>query len=128
MLIPTIRVSTSLLFAIQGAETDFVRHPRASSREAYGALQIRQICIDDVNRIYGTHFVHADVMQDESARKICSLYLTYWGSRYIKQTGCYPTDQVLARIWYGGPDGWKHRDTRSYWAQRVCPYLCRSKV
>ena len=39
-----------------------------------------------------------------------------------KETGKKPTDEVLARIWNGGPRGWKKKSTRKYWLARVLPW------
>jgi hypothetical protein len=46
------------------------------------------------------------------------MYLDYYGDLYVRQTGRTPTDEVYARIWNGGPNGWRKASTRQYW-QRV---------
>lgn len=77
---------------------------------AIGAYQIHAEVIDDVNRVDGTHFVWPDDCVDpEKARDICARYLRIWGSRLSN-----PTIESLARIWNGGPNGWRKKQTVAY--------------
>jgi len=82
---------------------------------AVGVLQIHPIVIDDVNRIYKTKFTLKDRLDPEKSKTICRLYLDYYGRQYAKKTGLKPTDEVLSRIWNGGPGGWKKQSTVKYW-------------
>ena len=34
---------------------------------------------------------------------------------YTRRTGRIPTAETYARIWNGGPDGWKKPTTAAYW-------------
>jgi hypothetical protein len=45
------------------------------------------------------------------------LYLAYYGAQYEKQTGRPATDEVYARLWNGGPDGWRKSSTLKYWGR-----------
>lgn len=74
-------------------------------------LQIREICIEDVNRIYGTTYNMSDVYDLETSKEIAVLYLKYWG----KKAKPNPDYETLARIWNGGPNGWKKQSTKKYW-------------
>ena len=76
-----------------------------------GILQIRQCVIDDVNRIYKTKYVLADAKNDAKAKDICRKYLTHWGSHYQRKTGKVATNEVLSKIWNGGPNGWRKKTT-----------------
>lgn len=80
---------------------------------AYGCLQIHEICVKDVNRIYGTNYVHEDAFHREKAIKICELYLSHYASE--KRLGRVPTAEDMARIWNGGPMGYKKSATENYW-------------
>jgi len=87
---------------------------------ASGIVQIRRTCLDDVNRIaherrLGVQFTDADRYHPARARRIWQLYLEYYGWMYWKETGRLPTPEVYARIWYGGPDGWRRSSTVEYW-------------
>ncbi len=90
---------------------------------ATGIAQIRTVCLTDVNRIarqrgMDVRFATSHRLDPGAARRIWALYLDYYGDQYAKVTGCRPTAEVYARIWNGGPDGWRKGTTRSYW-QRV---------
>ena len=129
MVTSLMHVSAALLMALHGAECDFKTNPpRGDHGTAWGVLQIRPPVIADVNRIYHTRYRHADAEDPAKAFKICQLYLTYWGAQYQKKTGKVPTDEVLARIWNGGPVGWKARSTRKYWLARVLPHWGRTET
>lgn len=85
--------------------------------EAYGILQIHPCVIEDVNRVYHTSYRLDDRKDDAASIKICELYLGYWGTRYEERTHKSATPEVLARIWNGGPNGWRKESTRAYWAK-----------
>lgn len=77
-----------------------------------GKLQITPVCIYDVNRIYGTTFTLDDAWDDEKSEQICRLYLSHYASR--KRIGREVTDLDRARIWNGGPNGWRKPITTPY--------------
>lgn len=117
-------VGAALIFALQGAESDHGRNIKSyDGGKSIGILQIQNSVVKDVNRIYKTHYVHADALNANKAKVICRLYLAYWGTQYYRKTGKMPTDETLARIWNGGPNGWKVKATRRYWLARVVPHL-----
>lgn len=84
-----------------------------------GALQIRAILVRDVNRIMGTHYVHAQVTNRATATFIANAYLSHYGRNL--------SDESLARIWQGGPKGHKRSATRAY-AKRVMRELERQRT
>ena len=88
----------------------------AIAGQALGCLQIHSEVIQDVNRIYNKRFTHADALNPTRAKRICELYLRHYGARRI--TGKTPSPEIFARIWNGGPLGYKKESTRKYW-QRV---------
>ncbi len=89
---------------------------------AKGILQIWNKVVQDVNRIYKTKFLHDDAFDKEKAKDIATKYLSYYGKMYESQTGKPASQEVLARIWNGGPQGWKNQNTTSYW-QKVKSFL-----
>jgi soluble lytic murein transglycosylase-like protein len=100
-------------------------NPRAYNRHggAKGIAQIRGACLADINRIareagHAGRYTAADLFDPAKARRIWKMYLDYYGDQYAKATGRTPTDEVYARIWNGGPNGWRKASTRQYW-QRV---------
>ena len=89
--------------------------PRAvgDSGRALGCLQIWQCVIDDVNQVSRVKYTHADAFDPAKARAICRAYLARYAT--AKRLGREPTDEDFARIWNGGPAGWKKKATLSYW-------------
>lgn len=66
---------------------------------AYGCMQIRQVCVDDVNRKFGTKYKATDCL----GNKALSIDI------FNKYMQCYPknvTDEDKARAWNGGGN-WK---------------------
>jgi len=92
--------------------------------KAIGPLQIRLPCLSDVNwivgrkemrRIWGKSRLNMKDMNDiKMAKWVCLTYVYYWGEIYEKQKGKKPDIVVYARIFNGGPDGWKNWKTRCY--------------
>jgi hypothetical protein len=83
-----------------------------------GALQIRPIMVRDINRIMGTHYVHAQVTNRATATFIAQSYFAHYGRNL--------SDESLARIWQGGPRGAKKSSTRLY-GKRVMRELERKQ-
>jgi len=120
-------ISDSLLYALKMTESS--NNPKVADGDqgkAKGILQIWKVVIEDVNRVYKTKYVHADAYVVSKAEDICRKYLTHYGNYYSKQTGKPATDDILARMWNGGPDGYKQSSTLSYW-NRVQSYLTKKK-
>lgn len=79
-----------------------------------GPYQIKKIVIDDVNRIFGKNvYEYDDALNEESARNICRFYIEYWS----KKRGCYGNNEMMARIWNGGPNGHIKKSTLQYWSK-----------
>lgn len=88
-----------------------------------GCLQISMGVIQDVNRIYGRRFLPLDRYNRRKSMEICRLYLMHWGSCYEHSTGKPVDAGILARIWNGGPTGWRKASTLNY-RLRVMDQLC----
>ena len=84
-----------------------------------GALQIKPIMVRDVNRIMGTHYVHAQVTNRTIAIFIAKSYFAHYGRNL--------SDESLARLWQGGPRGAKKSSTRAY-GRRVMRELERQRT
>jgi len=82
---------------------------------ALGCLQIWKVVIDDVNRVYGLHYVHADAYDRVKAQRICKLYLQHYCN--VARLGRDPTMEDACRIWNGGPNGYKKSSTIGYWVR-----------
>ncbi len=104
------------------AEVESGRDPRAYNRReaAAGIVQIRPTCLKDINRIarlegLDLRFTSADRYDVRQSRRMWKLYLKHYGELYRRTTGRDPTDQVYARIWNGGPRGYRKGATLRYW-------------
>lgn len=82
---------------------------------AFGCLQIRDICREDVNRIYGKNYTRRDCFNRAKAIEIFWLYVNHYAT-FDRLGGVEPTDEDRARIWNGGPNGWHKEATETYWA------------
>jgi hypothetical protein len=87
--------------------------PDGDRGKAVGPLQIHAILVRDVNRFAGTRYTHAQARNPAIARQICRLYLNHYATP--EKLGFQPTDEHFARIWNGGPRGWRSRSTINYW-------------
>ncbi len=81
--------------------------PDGDGGNAIGPLQIHQCVIDDVNEKFGTNFTIDDCRKIESAELIARLYIQWWMDAY--------KEEIAARIFNGGPRGWRKRSTDGYY-------------
>lgn len=89
-----------------------------SNRGATSAnvFQLRPVFVMDVNRISGLEFSHEKVASCYALGKLYMRhYWQFYGGRYYAMTGEKPTEETLARIHNGGPDGWMKPQTLVYW-------------
>jgi len=104
----------ALLIALRAVESTNGLDPRANGND----YQITRVCVQDVNRIYGTRYRWPrDVRDRETAENIVFMYLSYYGIVYKMETGRVPTREVLAKIYHLGYEGFKRGDKRgaAYW-------------
>lgn len=107
-------VIMSLLIALRAVESTNGMDPAARGNH----YQITEICVRDVNRIYGTKYRYPNCTCDpEDMENIVILYLSYWGRQYLKDTGRVPTQEVFAKIYHCGYKGyWRDRERgNTYW-------------
>ena len=87
-----------------------------AAEEAAGIAQIRPIMVEDVNRIAGCPvFSLENRFESKAAREMFRIYMEHYGAAYTRETGKEPTLEVFARLWPGGPNGWKQDCTDDYW-------------
>lgn len=89
---------------------------------AVGVLQIWPSVIKDVNGVSKTKYTNSDRKSKAKSIAICKAYLNRYGRVYQKKTGKIPTNEVYARIWNGGPTGYKKSATIKYW-DKVSRYM-----
>lgn len=81
--------------------------------KAYGPLQIRKPVLDDVNKYYGTDYNLADAFDSTKSKQIFKKYTDIYATS--TRIGRTPTFEDKARIWNGGPNGFRNEKTKEYW-------------
>lgn len=88
---------------------------KAINGEVAGCLQITPVVVKDVNRIAGAKFTLEDRFDRQKSIEMSQIYLTFYGKVYTKKTGKEPDNEIYARIWNGGPNGWQKSRTEDFW-------------
>lgn len=109
------QVSDRFLNAIEQIESRGNANAVGDNGRAIGCLQIWQAVVIDANRIAGTNYRHDDAFNRNKARAMARAYLNYYASK--KRIGHAQTDQDYARIWNGGPFGYRKTATLGYWSK-----------
>jgi hypothetical protein len=109
-------ISALLLAALLTVESgNRPNPPDGDNGQAFGPLQIHNAVVQDVNRFAGTHYTHEQTHSLSVSIAICEKYLSHYAT--AARLGRLPTEEDCARIWNGGPTGWKKRSTEKYWAR-----------
>ncbi len=104
------------LIVVESSGNDHALGDRHMNNKAYGPLQGRKLCVDDVNRRFGTKIRVESLLGNRSLSVwVCQKYLEMYGTR--KQLGREPSEEDLARIWNGGPMGYRKESTVAYWSK-----------
>jgi hypothetical protein len=104
------------LIKVESNGNDRAIGDRHMKERAFGPLQIRQPCVDDVNQVLGTHHKAEDLLGNRSLSVlVCRTYLDRYAAK--KALGREPSLEDMARIWNGGPSGWKKQSTIQYWTK-----------
>lgn len=85
--------------------------------DARGCLQIRAGVVADYC-LYNPRITHDEVFRREVAIRVCRWYLEFYGRRYWQKWGHderRTKQEILARIWNGGPSGMSKLATIGYW-------------
>ncbi len=102
------------LIKVESKGNDYAIGDTSFIDKAYGCLQIRKPCLNDVNGANGTFYKPEDMLGNRALsvwvfHRYMDLYAT------ILNLGHVPTNEDRARIWNGGPNGWKSPSTEGYW-------------
>lgn len=103
------------------SEVESHGNPKAvnAAEDAVGLVQIRKICVDDVNRILRhKKYTYADRYDPARSREMFDVYLNYYRENTLRRHGKPESYENLARLWNGGPGNWQTPDAGRYW-QRV---------
>lgn len=110
-----MNITLAFLMAVISVESGSRDHAVNESEGAWGCMQIRQIFIDDVNRIIGKPgmYVHEDAFNREKSMEMALIYLNHYAT--VRRLGHEPTFEDMARIFNGGPMGFNKPCTLKYW-------------
>ena len=113
-------IMTVLIPALIQVESGGDARKVGDNGKAVGVLQIHNCVVDDVNKSFTDIpnvrlFGYSDRRDSEASKMMCRAYLGRWGIYYMVKTGEKPTFEVLARIWNGGPNGYRKKATLKYW-------------
>lgn len=81
--------------------------------KAVGPMGIKMICLEDINRFAGTHYVSADRFDLRKSIEMFNLYVGHYATE--KRIGWRVEVMDKVRIWHGGPNGWNFYPTYRYW-------------
>lgn len=111
---PSIDRLIVALIEVESHGNDHAIGDKHMNEKAYGSLQIRKPCVDDVNQRLGTTYQSRDMLGNRSLSvQVCRTYLERYATR--KALGREPSFEDMARIWNGGPNGWRKQSTLGYW-------------
>lgn len=102
-----------LLAALIAVESGGDARAIGDGGRALGVLQIHAGVVQDVNRIAGRTWTHADAHRPEIAKQMAEIYLRHYVTP--ARLGRAPTTQDYARVWNGGPNGHRKSATLPYW-------------
>ena len=98
----------------EGDKYDTEGNLKDPSEWAYGCYQIHLSCMRDYNKRHGTKFVPEDCLGNRAlSEKVFLDYMRHYATK--KHLHHTPTDEDMARIWNGGPSGWRLSCTLVYW-------------
>ena len=113
-----------LLSAIAVVESNSTDSKVGDHGDAIGRYQIHSSVVVDVNRHYGTSYNWVQMTDPVVAEWVAILYLRIYTYPYlvVDDGSLYgtlrnATLEDAARIWNGGPDGWKEKATEKYWTK-----------
>lgn len=141
-----VSLSEAIRLAESGTTGDYAIGDRKLKNKAYGPMQIRLPCLQDVNQFFAEEIKQkfgkneltlADVQGNRATSLwVFEKYVGHYATK--KRLGREPTDEDRARIWNGGPSAWREPSTaknkkeaekrsraKRYWQERVRPHLSK---
>jgi hypothetical protein len=102
-----------LINAISMVESSGGKNVYNPTEGAHGPLQIRQIALTDVNKRHNLNLKLEDVYCIEIATFVFWAYTNMYATE--SRLGRPATREDRARIWNGGPNGFRRNSTLGYW-------------
>jgi hypothetical protein len=114
-VLPPYTSHVDLVYAIGVVESGWDLDAVGDGGKAIGPLQIHRAAVEDVNGNHHTSWTHAGCRHPLQAASIFESYMSIYARP--ERLGRPVTDEDRARIWNGGPNGWRKDSTRGYWAK-----------
>lgn len=105
---PKISLSQTL-YAIAAVESNRRENAHNVSEDAVGYFQIRKCVVDDL-KSWGYQFTYNDRWDRIKSLEMATIYLSRYGSK--KRIGREPVWSDWARIWNGGPNGFRKQSPK----------------
>lgn len=99
---------------LKHVETNYNPDKTGDGGNSYGILQIQNGVILDINRVFGTDYVHEDAFDESCAEEIFELYISMWSKKLERRENRPVTEEDIVRMWNGGPRGYKRHSTLDY--------------
>ena len=99
----------AILVSIESSGNDLAIGDGGAAR---GPLQIHKSVVEDVNRISGKHYQWRRMTNRAEATQVATIYLSHYATE--ARLGHKPTGEDVARIWNGGPNGYRRSATDGY--------------
>ncbi len=113
-----LSVLTSIMSILKQVETNNDITAIGDNGNSYGILQIQDSVISDVNRVYGTNYVHEDMFNEKASEEVFKLYLCLGKEIFLKKHCKFPTEEQLVRMWNGGIyKGYTYKQTNQYYTK-----------
>ena len=109
-----------LIYAIMMVESNGDNNAIGDKGKSIGCMQISKSVVDDVNRFSSVKYTYNDRYNRAKSIEIFKLYINHYAT--ANRLGHEPTFEDIARIWNGGPNGYKKNATKTYWV-KVKNYL-----
>lgn len=104
-----------LFDVIKYVETNNEESAVGDNGKSFGLVQIQKICVDDINRMYGTTYAHEDAFNPDCAKEMFILYLRAGIKKYKVKYHEQPTESQIVRMWNGGIyRGYRVKATRRF--------------
>ena len=96
---------------IESGNTDSVIE---ANGHGYGRYQIYNICVKGSGMTDLLGYSHDDMFNHEKSKHVFWATMGIFCHTYAQKHGKYPTYEELARMWCGGPEGYKSNATLNY--------------
>ena len=108
-------ISALLIAALIHVESRGNDHAINYREQSYGCLQVGPGARQDFERLTGRKIREIDCFNRDLSIQIFTTYVTHYCT--AERLGHAPTDADYARVWNGGPNGFRRPVTLTYWAK-----------